>query len=711
MARDEEYDAFLSYSRRDVAFASALHRNLTALGGRVFFDRQVHVDFQQAWPDLERYLERCRAFLLVQSVSSMASPWTLSELNKYKLLRRKRRARVDVVLARLETCLIPSSLTRQRKTVVDFEQEGAEAHAGALAELGGALGLRTPEPPFPPPPRLQALPADVRLRILELLSQRLRVPATRVGLLELMQIPSFATAAAAGAADAPVDHRLLANRVFARIAASRTEPDAGLEVLDALVQYCGARSRELERLRHVCEQRRLTDEDKELMSSVGSLLQDRYYVHGVLGGRTSLVYRATNLELNREVAIKVRRPARAADQDEEGRRQESFRRLVVSAASVQHPSLVPIHGARFDSRVQLCITDIVPGPSAAELVEFDVRLPVEAALHVTLRVGEVLGHLHAQDMVHLGLSPRSVLVTRDGRVHVSSFGAAAQGESALYQSEVMAVRRATEADLPAAEVRRPTALSDQLVLARIVLGLLEPDASGPLADDVRAVLRRMAATDPGRRFATIEEANERLLAAADALPGARSGLRERALAQFGEALDAVSARTRALERASQSAQAWLEECDPERWIGGFYARFFAADPEVARLFARQPSRARSAEQAAELQRDKLLESLRVVSRFGSLIQYQPVALEALRRRHEHQLGVPPRLYATFARCLLRSLRCELLRSGTPRERRHEVLRAWIALLARVRGFFGRAPLSRPWIGVALGGAATTGTRG
>ena len=58
---DSDYDAFLCYSGRDVAWAEVLHANLTAAGARVFFDQSAQVSFQKVWPDLQERLQRSRS--------------------------------------------------------------------------------------------------------------------------------------------------------------------------------------------------------------------------------------------------------------------------------------------------------------------------------------------------------------------------------------------------------------------------------------------------------------------------------------------------------------------------------------------------------------------------------------------------------------------------------------------------------------------------
>ncbi|HYE99634.1 MAG TPA: protein kinase [Planctomycetota bacterium] len=135
----------------------------------------------------------------------------------------------------------------------------------------------------------------------------------------------------------------------------------------------------------------------------------RYRIRGTLGeGATSVVYRAWDVELLREVALKVLRPGAAPDR---------FRREARTAAALAHPNIVTIHDAGEENGLLYLVTEVVEGPRLADR-------PAAERLSLLEEAARGVGAAHRQGIVHRDLKPANILVTAEGRAKVVDFGLA-----------------------------------------------------------------------------------------------------------------------------------------------------------------------------------------------------------------------------------------------------------------------------------------------
>jgi serine/threonine-protein kinase len=161
------------------------------------------------------------------------------------------------------------------------------------------------------------------------------------------------------------------------------------------------------------------------------------------------VYRATDTNLGRDVAIKVL-PAEVARDPE---RLARFRREAQLLAALNHPNVAAIHGLAEGGGLPFLVLELVPGEDLAERLKRGALLPDEAVA-VAVQIAEALEEAHEHGIVHRDLKPANVKVTPEGRVKVLDFGlakawavdAGASGSGALSQSPTLA-HRGTEAGL------------------------------------------------------------------------------------------------------------------------------------------------------------------------------------------------------------------------------------------------------------------------
>ena len=165
------------------------------------------------------------------------------------------------------------------------------------------------------------------------------------------------------------------------------------------------------------------------------------------------VYRATDTNLARQVAIKVLPESMAADAERLAR----FDREAKTLAALNHPNIAAIYGLeRSDVRTALVI-ELVEGPTLADRIAHGA-IPVDETLAIAKQIAEALEAAHAQGIVHRDLKPANIKVKTDGTVKVLDFGLA----KALEAPDEPVARL----DLTAS----PTLASARLTMAGVILG-------------------------------------------------------------------------------------------------------------------------------------------------------------------------------------------------------------------------------------------------
>ena len=157
----------------------------------------------------------------------------------------------------------------------------------------------------------------------------------------------------------------------------------------------------------------------------------QYLVDAEIGrGGMAVVYRATDLRLNRRVAIKVLPPELAFNADV----RERFLREAQTAAQLSHPGIVPIYTVDEREGIVYFVMALVDGESLAERLTREPRLPISEARRILAAVADALAYAHEQGVVHRDVKPDNIMLERaSGRPLVTDFGIAraAQGDTRL----------------------------------------------------------------------------------------------------------------------------------------------------------------------------------------------------------------------------------------------------------------------------------------
>ncbi len=142
-------------------------------------------------------------------------------------------------------------------------------------------------------------------------------------------------------------------------------------------------------------------------------------------GGMGVVYRATDLALDRAVALKVLSEDLAQD--------EGFRRRFVTesklAASLDHPNVLPIHAAGEQDGILYIAMRLVPGADLRETLRDERRIEPERAARIVAQVGAALDAAHAHGLVHRDVKPANVLVTPEEHAYLTDFGLTKQLKS------------------------------------------------------------------------------------------------------------------------------------------------------------------------------------------------------------------------------------------------------------------------------------------
>jgi serine/threonine protein kinase len=144
-----------------------------------------------------------------------------------------------------------------------------------------------------------------------------------------------------------------------------------------------------------------------------------YRVEAELGrGGQAVVYRATQLSLQRQVALKVVVPGLGLDPGFV----ERFRREGVSAARLDHPHVVPVYEAGESDGFAFLAMKMVDGPALDGLVREQGLLPRPRALALLSQVAQALDYAASQGLVHRDVKPANILVGPGDHVYLSDFG-------------------------------------------------------------------------------------------------------------------------------------------------------------------------------------------------------------------------------------------------------------------------------------------------
>jgi serine/threonine protein kinase/Tol biopolymer transport system component len=149
-----------------------------------------------------------------------------------------------------------------------------------------------------------------------------------------------------------------------------------------------------------------------------------YEILSAIGaGGMGEVYRATDTNLGRQVAIKVLPEAFAQDAERVAR----FEREAKVLASLNHPNIAIIHGLEKSQGTYALVMELVEGEDLSQRIARG-PIAVDEALAIAKQIAEALEAAHEQGIIHRDLKPANIKVRSDGTVKVLDFGLAKLSE-------------------------------------------------------------------------------------------------------------------------------------------------------------------------------------------------------------------------------------------------------------------------------------------
>ncbi len=159
----------------------------------------------------------------------------------------------------------------------------------------------------------------------------------------------------------------------------------------------------------------------------GAVLGGRYRISSRLGiGGMGAVYKARDLELERDVALKVIRPEFEADEEVLAR----FKQEIILAREITHRNVVRIYDLGLAEGIKFISMEFIEGKDLTALIRESGPLSVEDAALILEQICLALDAAHAEGVVHRDLKPQNVMIAADGRVVVMDFGIARSLQSA-----------------------------------------------------------------------------------------------------------------------------------------------------------------------------------------------------------------------------------------------------------------------------------------
>jgi len=256
----------------------------------------------------------------------------------------------------------------------------------------------------------------------------------------------------------------------------------------------------------------------------GLIFDDRYRLdEQIAAGGVGQVWRATDLLLERPVAVKVLRPEYADHPDT----LERFRKEARHAGALSHPRVAQVYdfGHAGPSGSPYLVMEFVDGPSLADLLLDSPADPV-FALDVVAQAADGLSAAHRAGLVHRDVKPGNILIGPEGRVKVTDFGIAhAVGQAPITDpalvmgtSQYLAPERITggpgtpASDLYSLGIVLHECLTGmppydgtpaEVMASHLYLPLPPLPANAP--PELDTLVARLTAKDPGRRLRDARE--------------------------------------------------------------------------------------------------------------------------------------------------------------------------------------------------------------
>ena len=156
---------------------------------------------------------------------------------------------------------------------------------------------------------------------------------------------------------------------------------------------------------------------------IGRSLNGRYKISALLGqGGMSAVYKASDPNLKRVVAIKLIHPHLSTDPDFIYR----FKKEAAAVAAFRHPNIVQVYDFNVDGEVYYMVLEYIPGETLQErlkeLKSSNQKMPIEQAIKIVIDICNAMGYAHKHGMIHRDIKPANIMLDVHGQAILMDFG-------------------------------------------------------------------------------------------------------------------------------------------------------------------------------------------------------------------------------------------------------------------------------------------------
>jgi tRNA A-37 threonylcarbamoyl transferase component Bud32 len=153
---------------------------------------------------------------------------------------------------------------------------------------------------------------------------------------------------------------------------------------------------------------------------IGKIINNSYEVQEEIArGGMATVYRAHQISMNRDVAIKILPP----EFMHESTFLERFRQEAAIASHLEHRAIVPVYDYGEWEGMPYIAMRLMEGRSVDNLLE-QGPVPLEQAQQIIRQVASALDYAHSQGVLHRDLKPSNILLDRNGDAYLTDFGIA-----------------------------------------------------------------------------------------------------------------------------------------------------------------------------------------------------------------------------------------------------------------------------------------------
>lgn len=217
-------------------------------------------------------------------------------------------------------------------------------------------------------------------------------------------------------------------------------------------------------------------------------------------GGFATVYRAHQVQLGRDVAVKIDNRVLADERD----RRRFLREAHAAARLSGHPNVVGVHDANITPQgMPYIVMELCTGGSLHDVLDKNGPLPAEQVRHLGVQLADALAAAHAEGVLHRDIKPGNILVDRYGTAKLADFGLAALVDAAGDSTATRDALSPSYAPPEAFAMAAPTAAGDVYSLAATLYDLLAGKPPRPVPwpiesfDHLGEVLRSPVPPVPG----------------------------------------------------------------------------------------------------------------------------------------------------------------------------------------------------------------------